>query len=91
MKDMKLITMTDFVLLRSETPEEPIFKLIHGAKHFELCENYANFLKQPLELWMFVPCDEDGKVFEEPEEYQKHLNMCGDYKTRTTQLKINIF
>ena len=24
--------------------------------------NYANFLKQPLELGMFIPCDEDGNV-----------------------------
>ena len=29
---------------------------------------YANFLKQPLELWMFVPCDEDGSILEEPIE-----------------------
>ena len=29
--------------------------------------NYANLLKQPLELWMFVPCDEDGNALEEPE------------------------
>lgn len=28
--------------------------------------NYANFLKQPLELWMFIPCDDDGNVLEEP-------------------------
>lgn len=33
----------------------------------EFCDkviNYANFLKQPLELWMFVPCDEDGNVLD---------------------------
>ena len=29
--------------------------------------NYAIFLKQPLELWMFVPCDEDGNVLEKPD------------------------
>ena len=29
--------------------------------------NYAIFLKQPLELWMFVPCDEEGKVLEKPD------------------------
>lgn len=28
--------------------------------------NYAQLLKQPPELWMFVPCDEDGKVMKEP-------------------------
>jgi hypothetical protein len=26
------------------------------------------FGEQPLELWMFVPCDEDGNVLEEPTE-----------------------
>jgi hypothetical protein len=55
---MKLISMTDFVLYQdnndlSEYKIESIF-------------NYANFLKQPLELWMFVPCDDDGNVLEYP-------------------------
>jgi hypothetical protein len=33
---------------------------------------YSKFLKQPLEKWMFVPCDDDdGNVLEEPKEYNK--------------------
>ena len=28
--------------------------------------NYATFIKQPLKLEMFVPCDEDGNVWEYP-------------------------
>ncbi len=28
--------------------------------------NYATFLKQPLRLEMFVPCDDNGNVLEEP-------------------------
>ena len=70
---MKLIPMT-----------EQIFKLdIVNAKEFELkktcdrlmaekfvkCVNYANFLKKPLELGMFVPCDLEGNVLEEPKMY----------------------
>ncbi len=31
----------------------------------QLIIEYANFLQQPLERWMFVPCDEDGDVLEE--------------------------
>jgi hypothetical protein len=31
---------------------------------------YSKFLKQSLELWMFVPCDEDGNVLEIPIENQ---------------------
>lgn len=56
---MKLISMTDFVL-------ESISKF----NTYELEENlnsivkYANFLKQPLKLEMFVPCDEDGNILE---------------------------
>lgn len=30
---------------------------------------YRQFLKQPSELWMFVACDEEGNVLEEPDFY----------------------
>jgi hypothetical protein len=49
--------MTDFVL------EE--VKNWH-ANSPTIIINYANFLKQPLELWMFVPCDDNGNVLEHP-------------------------
>jgi len=51
----KLISMTDFVL-----EQDVEFKPTRTYK--ELVINYAKFLKQPLELWMFVPCGEDGNV-----------------------------
>jgi hypothetical protein len=66
----KLIPMTDFVLERSKqsiidlTFEESIKKTIKIVK--EIFE-YAKFLKQPLKLEMFVPCDEDGNILEEPD------------------------
>lgn len=66
----KLIPMTDFVLERSKqsiidlTFEESIKKTIKILK--EIFE-YAKFLKQPLKLEMFVPCDEDGNILEEPD------------------------
>lgn len=64
---MKLISMTDFVLNeyneRMDTPyndgalvESDAYKWVR----------YAKFLKQPLKLEMFVPCDEDGNILEEP-------------------------
>lgn len=59
---MKLIPMTDFVLEQSKsngydiTDEDLIIRVI----------NYARFLKQPLKLEMFVPCDKDANVLEEP-------------------------
>jgi hypothetical protein len=62
----KLILMTDFLL-------EQVKILIHGKdpaniKKYDYVLRttaYARFLKQPLELWMFVPCDDDGTVLEE--------------------------
>jgi len=57
---MKLISMTDFVLeyYSDETRDE--------LQVLDLMNNYANFLKQPLTLDMFVTCDEEGNVLEEP-------------------------
>jgi hypothetical protein len=34
-----------------------------------LMNNYANFLKQPLTLRMFVPVDQQGNVLKEPKNY----------------------
>lgn len=53
--------MTDFVLEQTELLyEKNQSKLIHRVV------NYAQFLKQPLTLGMFVPCDEEGNILEEP-------------------------
>ena len=72
----KLISMTDFVL-----EQEKDVNL--GFKQFtKNVYNYANFLKQPLELWMFVPCDEDGNVLEERliENYENDFGLISDFK-----------
>ena len=62
---MKLISMTDFVLSQTELLyDKNQSKLIHNIV------NYAQFLKQSLKLEMFVPCDEDGNVLEEPTNYE---------------------
>lgn len=55
---MKLISMTDFVI---QQRSELMFKELGKA-----CCKYADFLKQPLRLEMFVPCDENGNVLEIP-------------------------
>jgi len=60
-----LISMTDFVLSKKYT----------ATGH----ENYAKFLKQPLELWMLVPCDEAGNVLKEPEYYLDNEQTKKDY------------
>lgn len=61
-KMYKLIGMTDFVLEQRKIHEGDFEDLS------DLYFRYAKFLKQPLELWMFVPCDEDGNVLDEPTE-----------------------
>ena len=57
-----LIPMTDFV--------NNVNKMENYPSHENALSwiyNYATFIKQPLKLEMFVPCDEDGNVLEEPQ------------------------
>ena len=54
----KLISMTDFVLKDRGH--------INHIDSFLLCCNYARFLKRPLTLGMFVPCDEEGNILKKP-------------------------
>ena len=63
---MKLMSMTDFVLRETNSPTTL-------AESFQRCVTYANFLKQPLKLEMFVPCDEDGNTLQEPEEFKEWI------------------
>lgn len=67
---MKLISMTEFVLEQKRPiPSADLHEADYYQQEYEVLEkvcNYANFLNQPLTLGMFVPCDEDGNVFEEP-------------------------
>ena len=66
---MKLIPMTDFVLeieksSYTQTEKYRIIEWENKCQAFDKIINYTNFLKQPLKLEMFVPCDEKGKVIE---------------------------
>jgi len=67
----KLIPMTDFVLKQGCIGME-VQSISHQhsdrTRRFYLIQSYAKFLKQPLKLEMFVPCDEDGNVLEKPLE-----------------------
>lgn len=92
---MKLISMVEFVReqgnLRYEGPDQEREDL--GLyKYVNRTNNYANFLSQLLELWMFVPCDSEGNVLEEPKKYslflkgitngetEEHLRACEQYQ-----------
>lgn len=61
---MKLLSMLNFVLKQNEILKT--YKNHDKTPLFERCVFYAKFLKQPLTLGMFVPCDLDGNVLEEP-------------------------
>ena len=56
--------MTSFVLQRDIT----------DIKQRDSIVKYANFLKLPLKLEMFVPCDEDGNVLEEPKIEEEYVD-----------------
>ncbi len=58
---MKLISMTDYIFLMRENNAKD------NIRRFWACEKYAQFLKQPLKLEMFVPCDEEGNIIDEKE------------------------
>lgn len=57
---MKLISMVDFVFKQDEINGG------FGQEEIDKVWEYAKFINQPLELGMFVPCDEDGNILKEP-------------------------
>lgn len=76
----KLISMTAFVLLYLKG------KVLYH--HLDKVVNYADFLSQPLELWMFVPCKLVAGVWvvlEEPFYYNDFLLN----KIPTTNFRLN--
>ena len=64
-----LIPMTDFVNNVGNMENYPSHE-----KALSWIYNYATFLKQPLKLEMFVPCDEDGNVLEEPKIEEEYVD-----------------
>lgn len=67
--------MTDFVLEQYLTiaSDNIYLSMIN-------CNNYAKFLKQSLELWMFIPCDKKGNVLEVVPYYADGLEKVNEYK-----------
>ncbi|MCT2409846.1 hypothetical protein NZD88_20020 [Chryseobacterium antibioticum] len=59
----KLIPMTDFVI------EYYSNEGYADLQTLSLMKNYANFLRKPLTLGMFVPVDPKGNVLKEPKNY----------------------
>ena len=77
---MKLIPMTEFVLQKGNKKVKPSESTtLNLALIADKCFKYAKFLKQPLKLEMFVPCDEDGNVLGKPNKddmrFYTHKNL----------------
>ena len=70
-----LIPMTDFVL-RINYIEKEIDEFFDSWRmnQLRIIENYAKFLTQPLKLEMFVPCDDEGIVLEEPKIEEEYVD-----------------
>ena len=88
---MKLISMVNFILQF----DKPVGYL-EDQSDFLHCQvdymgkamSYAKLLKKPLKLEMFVPCDEDGDILDEPEDYELRLtNMMTEYNDEVYRYK----
>ncbi len=71
--------MTDFVLLESSSVKREIASQYNFALKVG---NYAKFLRQKPERWMFVPCDEKGIPLEKVSSY--HLEYG---RTKASELR----
>ena len=68
METFRLKSMTDFVLQNSKEP------YVEGTKYKDIV-SYANFLKKPLKLGYFIPCDENDLPLEEPSFIDDAFNI----------------
>ena len=84
--DGLLIPMTDFVIKQNYITTLDISQIDFYDKELKTLSNirnYAKFLKQPLKLEMFVPCDDNGNILGEPKKtnYQVDVNTkCSGWK-----------
>ena len=78
MEAIYLQSMTDFVLDQKYTTTLDISQIDFYDKELNVLSkirNYATFLKQPLQLGFFVPCDENGNVLKEPKRWNDYLQF----------------
>lgn len=73
----KLIPMTDFVI------EYYSNEGYADLQTLRLMKNYANFLRRPLTLGMFVPVDLKGNVLKEPKNYTSWKSLDHNTVKRT--------
>jgi hypothetical protein len=64
----KLMPISDFVLEYVPKSE------INDTRLLGILLNYATFLKQTLTFGMFIPCDDEGNILEEPKGFRDYIN-----------------
>ncbi|MDP9959741.1 hypothetical protein [Chryseobacterium lathyri] len=74
----KLIPMTDFVI------EYYSNEGYADLQTLRLMKNYANFLRRPLTLGMFVPVGQEGNVLKEPKNYTSWKSLDHNAVKRNT-------
>ena len=68
-----LISTTEFVKLICETSPYDLPDEVENNP-LRCIHKYANFISQKPALWMFVACDKNGEVLEEPKGYKEYIN-----------------
>lgn len=79
----KLISLSDFVKIHEypTTQEEAQSEFCLINNFFEKVTKYNDFLKKPLTLSMFVPCDENGNIYVNYHSYQPQSGtVCEPYQ-----------
>lgn len=83
MEERKLVSMCDI----QEELEDYVLESKNYERAFKLASLYREFIKQPLKLGQFVPCDLEDNVLKEPVEYNDFL-MQGDRFVTLKSIKI---
>ena len=79
---------------RLSATENANLMVANDAILWMLTGEYAKFLRQLLELWMFVPCDKDGNVLEEPvfsPLKMSDTNVSNTHSNKVKQYQLNMF
>lgn len=80
---MKLIKMTDYISQKRDIMD----KQMSNEDRLTILQcifDYSKFLKTPLNLGMFIPCDEKFNILKQPNHYRRYLSK--DYLTENPKM-----
>lgn len=86
MKERILISMIAFIDKEAKpfSSTSLMDELETKSRILDRVMEYKEFLRQLMELWMFVPCGKDGRPLKEPYNYQRFLKMHSSLLVRQT-------